>query len=113
MQVYQISGTIGTILLCLLLMPQVWHTYQSKDVSGLSPHFIALNLLASACLLWYGIGIGIDLGWPLIVSNTLMIVNSLLLAIMFRLYSIEGANTVQNQTIAKEKNIMKKVEIFV
>ena len=36
----RIPGFVGTICWTIQLVPQIWHTYRSKSVEGLSEHFM-------------------------------------------------------------------------
>lgn len=80
--VYNVCGSIGTVCLTLLLTPQVVLTYRTKNVEGLSVGFLALNYLASAMMLVYGFGFPLADGFPILVSNSVMLVNNSALAVM-------------------------------
>jgi MtN3 and saliva related transmembrane protein len=74
-----ILGLIATCFSTSSFIPQIWRTWKTHDVSGISlPTYIILTTALSLWLL-YGILKG-DV--PLIVANTVMIVLSSIIAAM-------------------------------
>ena len=53
---YTYFGYIGSSILAILLWPQVYTTYKTKNVEGLSGIFLSLNIIATAFWILYGIG---------------------------------------------------------
>ena len=74
------TDLIGTIAACLTtasFVPQVWHTFRTRDVRGISLGMYSLFTLGVALWLVYGILLQ---AWPIIVANA--ITTSLALAIL-------------------------------
>ncbi|KAI1793498.1 hypothetical protein LXA43DRAFT_218237 [Ganoderma leucocontextum] len=59
-------GTMGTICWTIQLVPQIWHTYRSKSVEGLSEHFMLLCGIAGPFLGTYSVIQNLNI--PLIVQ---------------------------------------------
>lgn len=66
MQLYDTIGTIAAVLTTLSFIPQVWQTWRSRDVSGISLGMYILFTVGVA--LWFTYGILVD-AWPIIVAN--------------------------------------------
>ncbi|MDO9048388.1 MAG: SemiSWEET transporter [Methylobacter sp.] len=74
-----ILGLIATGFSTSSFMPQIWRTWKTRDVSGISLSTYVILTIALALWLLYGILKG-DV--PLIVANTIMIVFSSVIAAM-------------------------------
>jgi MtN3 and saliva related transmembrane protein len=73
---------IGSAAACLTtasFVPQAWHTFRSRDVSGISLPMYSLFTLGVALLLLYGI---LLLAWPIIIANVITISLALMILIM-------------------------------
>ena len=70
-------GTLGASLTTVAFMPQVWHTFRTKDVSGISLGMYTVLTLGIA--LWVAYGWLLS-AWPIIISNGITL--SLALAIL-------------------------------
>lgn len=71
---------IGSAAACLTtasFVPQAWHTFRSRDVSGISLTMYSLFTLGVALWLVYGIMLQ---AWPIIIAN--VITTSLALMIL-------------------------------
>ncbi len=71
---------IGSAAACLTtasFVPQAWHTFRSRDVSGISLTMYSLFTLGVTLWLVYGI---LLLAWPIIIAN--VITTSLALMIL-------------------------------
>ena len=71
---------IGSAAACLTtasVVPQAWHTFRSRDVSGISLTMYSLFTLGVTLWLVYGI---LLLAWPIIIAN--VITTSLALMIL-------------------------------
>ena len=64
-----IVGYIGTGVLGVTLVPQVYHTYRSKKVEDLSLLYIILQLLSNGIYIYYGYLIN---ALPIIACNVLV-----------------------------------------
>ena len=59
-------GTVAAVLTTISFVPQVWHSFKTRDVSGISLPMYSLFTVGVALWLVYGILLG---AWPLIVAN--------------------------------------------
>ncbi len=62
----EIIGTVAAVLTTISFVPQVWHSFKTRDVSGISLPMYSLFTIGVALWLVYGILLG---AWPLIVAN--------------------------------------------
>ena len=62
----EIIGTVAAVLTTISFVPQVWHSFKTRDVSGISLPMYSLFTVGVALWLVYGILLG---AWPLIVAN--------------------------------------------
>jgi len=71
-------GSLAALLTTLSFIPQVWHTWRTRDVSGISLAMYSAFTLGVALWLVYGWLLG---AWPIIVANavTLSLALSILL----------------------------------
>lgn len=70
----EIIGYIGAFLLIITSLPQIYKTFKSKKTDDISIYFILLQLVTCIFFLTYGI---------LIVSNPIILSNSILLFELF------------------------------
>ena len=80
--IFEIIGYIASILLSMLLIPQVYTTYTTKNVEGLSPWFLYFELLTTLLWIVYGIGFILDNnynGITIIFANTSLLINVIIL----------------------------------
>jgi MtN3 and saliva related transmembrane protein len=73
----ELVGSLAAVLTTASFVPQVWHTYRSRDVRGISlGMYVAF---AAGVFLWllYGLMLG---AWPIVVANAITL--ALALAIL-------------------------------
>jgi MtN3 and saliva related transmembrane protein len=61
-------GYIAAVLTTGSFLPQAWHTFQTKDVSGISLTMYSAFTLGVTLWLAYGLLLGV---WPMIVANVI------------------------------------------
>ena len=87
---FKIIGYLGSIMLGILLIPQVFTTYKTKQVEGISSLFLYFELVTVTLWIIYGIGFiiedNID-GLPIIIANTSLLINVIILLIMKYIYN--------------------------
>lgn len=68
MSLSDLVGSLAAVLTTLSFVPQVWHTYRSRDVSGISLGMYAA--FAAGVFLWlvYGLMLG---SWPIVAANAI------------------------------------------
>ena len=67
-------GSLAAILTTTSFVPQAWHTFRTRDVSGISLGMYAAFTLGVALWLVYGLLIG---AWPVIIANAITLVLAL------------------------------------
>lgn len=81
-------GTVGATLTTVAFMPQVWHTFRTKDVSGISLGMYTVLTLGIA--LWVAYGWLLS-AWPIIISNGITLSLALAILLMKLRYQTTGA----------------------
>jgi MtN3 and saliva related transmembrane protein len=61
-------GYVAASLTTLSFVPQAWHTFQTRDVSGISLGMYSAFTLGVLLWLVYGVMLG---AWPVIVANVI------------------------------------------
>ena len=74
-----IFGYIGAILVGILLMPQIVHTYNTKKTDGLSYIFLGISTTAAIFMLIYGFLIT---SIPVMTANSMYLLCNIMLIIM-------------------------------
>lgn len=70
-------GSLAAVLTTASFLPQVWHTYRTRDVAGISLGMYAV--FATGVFLWLVYGLLLD-AWPVVVANAITL--ALALAIL-------------------------------
>ncbi len=66
MNLTDLIGTLAALLTTLSFVPQAWHTFQTKDVSGISLGMYSAFTLGVALWLAYGLMLQ---AWPVVIAN--------------------------------------------
>jgi MtN3 and saliva related transmembrane protein len=77
-----LSDWIGTVAACLTtasFVPQAWHTFRTRDVSGISLGMYSLFTVGVALWLVYGI---LLVAWPIIIANAITTSLALMILVM-------------------------------
>ena len=61
-------GSIAAFLTTASFVPQAWHTFRTRDVSGISLGMYSFFTLGVALWLVYGVLI---MAWPIIIANAI------------------------------------------
>lgn len=72
-------GTVGAGLTTIAFMPQVWHTFRTKDVSGISLGMYIVLTLGIALWVVYGWLLS---AWPIIISNGITLSLAMMILLM-------------------------------
>jgi MtN3 and saliva related transmembrane protein len=59
-------GYLAAFLTTFSFLPQVWHTFRSRDVSGISLGMYSCFTVGVALWLVYGLVLG---AWPIVIAN--------------------------------------------
>ena len=70
-------GSVAAVLTTASFIPQVWHSFKTRDVSGVSLGMYSVFTLGVALWLLYGVLLQ---SWPLMIANsiTLMLAAAIL-----------------------------------
>lgn len=77
MNLVDIVGSLAATLTTVSFLPQVIHTFRTKDARGISLGMYSVFISGVSCWLVYGLLLD---AWPIIVANTITV--SLALAIL-------------------------------
>ena len=66
MPLIDLIGFVAAILTTASFVPQVWHTFQTRDVRGISLSMYSAFTAGVACWLVYGLILG---AWPIVIAN--------------------------------------------
>jgi len=77
MTLTDLIGTVAAVLTTASFLPQALHTFQTKDVSGISLGMYSVFTLGVACWLVYGLLLQ---AWPVVAANlvTLLLASAIL-----------------------------------
>ena len=71
-------GSVAAFLTTASFVPQAWHTFRTRDVSGISLSMYSLFTIGVALWLVYGLLVQ---SWPIVIANA--ITTSLALVILY------------------------------
>jgi MtN3 and saliva related transmembrane protein len=66
MNLTDLIGTLAAILTTTSFLPQAWHTFTTKDVSGISLGMYSVFTVGVAMWLIYGLMLH---AWPVVIAN--------------------------------------------
>ena len=72
-------GYIAATLTTVSFVPQAWHTFSTKDVSGISLGMYSVFTVGIALWLAYGLMLS---AWPIVIANTITLVLASLILVM-------------------------------
>ena len=72
-------GTIAAIISTASFVPQVWHTFKTRDVSGISLSMYSVFTVGVSCWLIYGLLLG---AWPIIIANAITLTLAISILVM-------------------------------
>ena len=64
-------GTVAAVLTTASFVPQAWHSFKTRDVSGVSLGMYSVFTLGVALWLLYGVLLQ---SWPLMIANSITLV---------------------------------------
>ncbi len=74
-----VVGTIAATLTTLAFIPQAYHSYKTRDMSGISLPMYTVFTLGVAMWLTYGI---LKHDWPIIIANIITLALSLMILVL-------------------------------
>jgi len=72
-------GYLAAAISAQSFVPQVWHTFKTRNVSGISLGMYSVFMVAVSCWLVYGLLLG---AWPLIIANTITLTLAISILVM-------------------------------
>ena len=72
-------GSIGAVFTTIAFIPQAYHSYKTRDLSGVSLSMYSVFTLGVALWLAYGLLLH---NWPLIISNAITLVLSVMILLL-------------------------------
>jgi MtN3 and saliva related transmembrane protein len=66
-----VLGFAAGVLTTIAFIPQVWHSWMTRDLSGISLRMYGFFTLGVALWLIYGIAVG---SWPIAIANAVTLV---------------------------------------
>lgn len=82
MPLLDLFGYFAAVLTTVSFIPQVWHTFRTRDVRGISLSMYSVFTLGVACWLGYGLMLH---AWPIVVANLItLVLASTILAMKLR-----------------------------
>ena len=79
MPLSDIIGYIAATLTTAAFVPQAWHTFTTRDVSGVSLSMYSTFTAGVSCWLIYGVLLG---AWPIVIANCITLVLSVGILVM-------------------------------
>ena len=74
-----IIGTIAAVLTTASFVPQVWLTYKTRDVSGVSLGMYSAFTIGVGLWLVYGLLVG---AWPIVAANAVTLTMAIAILVM-------------------------------
>ena len=72
-------GTLAAVISTASFVPQVWHTFKTRDVSGVSLGMYSVFTVGVSCWLVYGLLLG---AWPSIIANAITLTLAISILVM-------------------------------
>lgn len=70
MNLYDLIGYFAATLTTCSFVPQAWHTFRTRDVSGISLGMYSVFTVGVALWLLYGVLLG---AWPIVIANAITV----------------------------------------
>ena len=72
-------GYLAATISTLSFVPQVWHTFKTRNVSGISLGMYSVFTVGVSCWLVYGLLLG---AWPIIIANAITLTLAISILVM-------------------------------
>ena len=72
-------GYIAAVLTTASFVPQAWHTFRTRDVSGISLGMYSAFTIGVSCWLIYGLLLQ---AWPIVIANLITLALALTILLM-------------------------------
>jgi len=89
-----IIGYIGTLFISMMFVPQVYHIYKNKQVTGISYQSQFMSIISSIIMLIYGTLLG---SIPIMISNScVMLCVLIIICLKYKIESISKSTDIIN-----------------
>lgn len=79
MSLLDFVGFTAATLTTVSFVPQAWHTFRTRDVSGISLGMYGTFTAGVACWLVYGLLLG---AWPIVIANCITLTLAAVILVM-------------------------------
>jgi MtN3 and saliva related transmembrane protein len=79
MNLNDLIGLLAAVLTTASFLPQVWHTFTTKDVSGISLGMYSVFTVGVALWLVYGLMLS---AWPIVIANFITLAFAVAILVM-------------------------------
>ena len=79
MTLSELIGYVAAFLTTASFVPQAWHTFQTRDVRGISLGMYSVFTAGVACWLIYGVLLG---AWPIVFANCVTLALAVAILVM-------------------------------
>jgi MtN3 and saliva related transmembrane protein len=79
MNLNDLIGLLAAVLTTASFLPQVWHTFTTKDVSGISLGMYSVFTVGVALWLLYGLMLS---AWPIVIANFITLAFAVAILVM-------------------------------
>lgn len=79
MSLTDLIGSLAAFLTTVSFVPQAWHTFKTRDVSGISLGMYGVFTAGIACWLVYGWLLG---AWPIVIANCITLALAVAILVM-------------------------------
>jgi MtN3 and saliva related transmembrane protein len=83
-------GYLAALLTTVSFVPQAWHTFRTRDVSGISLGMYTVFAIGVALWLVYGLMLG---AWPIVIANGITLALALIILAMKLRYRSSSSST--------------------
>tara|TARA_X000000950_G_C13884958_1_gene648468 strand:+ start:568 stop:924 length:357 start_codon:yes stop_codon:yes gene_type:complete len=81
--IYLVAGFLGTFIISVVLFPQIYRTFKTRDVEGISLTWLVMHTFGCSLWILYGVGITLNDGFldaaPILFTNGLLALSTLAL----------------------------------
>ena len=95
-----IVGYIGSFLISIVLIPQVYTTYKARNVESLSPCFLFTSIVGASTMMYYGSSIE---AVPVMISNSSVLFNSVTLLTFYFKYKKDKKGIINPPSIINDE----------
>lgn len=81
--IYLVAGFLGTFIMSVVFFPQIYRTFKTRDVEGISLTWLVMYTFGCSMWILYGVGISLNDSFldaaPILFTNGLLVLSTLVL----------------------------------